>query len=559
MKPSSKFLIRPVILFFITLGLVYFFYIMPGYSKDQWTALYNAFSALVLIGAVVLYTIAIRDAYSIRALNHNNIFPSENKKWMSIWDQYEGSFLANQKKTTVAAQSYFNPDNLLAASLDRIPVLAIIRSMPGTYTGLGILGTFMGFAAGLKNFNTEDIDKSINMLLAGINTAFNTSIVGVVLSICFNFLFLQPLLKRLEQDCNTLTDRIDREFYIDTVDGLKQLFSFEDDGQIWDPRDYNKQMLKELRSQTVSMANFTTDLSDSIQNLAEALVASYRQEMNRIVIDDLKPILNRLADAADKLQDDKAKSADSALEGIIDRLNHSLSDFMKDFKENVSGQTKMEMEGLAHQLKMAGESMGAIPDLMDSLKSSFSAMTEDNLKAMNDVALQGSALQSESISELKILAEQVKLLVESYKEAMVTSEAQNTHSEKIASNLQEVADATSSAITELRRSFSDFQTQNGNLAEKIAKEAEELRVSVASVQSAAQGFNGLDEALAKSFEVISEGLREYRDTTKDGLEKYLESYANTFSQFASKLSGAVEQLGEMVEELQSTIEKRSGK
>jgi methyl-accepting chemotaxis protein len=123
--------------------------------------------------------------------------------------------------------------------------------------------------------------------------------------------------------------------------------------------------------------------------------------------------------------------------------------------------------------------------------------------------------------------------------------------------LEEVADATASAVNELRRSYGEFQVQNGNLVEKIAKEAEELRVSIDSVQSAAQGFKGLDEALEKSFEAINEGLREYRDTTKDGLEKYLESYANTFSQFASKLSGAVEQLGDMVEDLQATVEKRS--
>ena len=45
---------------------------------------------------------------------------------------------------------------------------------------LGILGTFVGIALGLWNFDTKNIEDSIPQLLAGLKTAFFTSIFGMV-------------------------------------------------------------------------------------------------------------------------------------------------------------------------------------------------------------------------------------------------------------------------------------------------------------------------------------------------------------------------------------------
>ncbi len=559
MRISPKAWIRPLLLLLLTVGFVWIFYVGPGFSQTTWTIYYNAFSAFVLLMAVFLYTLAIKDSYTIRALNAGRFNPDVNRKWKSLWELYRSGFLFRHEKTTVMAVTYFNPDNLLSASAERFPVLAILKSMPGTYTGLGILGTFIGFSAGLANFDTanpEAIQKSITGLLAGIETAFNTSIVGIVLSLIFNFLFLQPLLKRLEQDCADLSDRLDQEHYVDSTDHLKEIFAFEDEGRTWLPRDYNQQMLKELKSQTVSLSNFTTDLSDTMQNLAEALVASYRSEMNKMITEDLQPILIRLADAADKLQADKAESADQALQGIVTRLEQTLTDFMHDFRENVTGQTKQEMERLVDQLKAAAESIGALPSLLEDVKGGFSKMTENSVKAMTEAALQGSSLHAENIAELKRLSEQVRTAMESFSRTVASADTQNKHAEKIAASFEEVSEAASVAVSDLRRSFTDFQSQNQNLASAIGKEAEGLRTAVASVQSAAEGFRGLDEALAKNFSAINAGLSEYREVTKDGLEKHLLSYSTSIGNYAGRLSGAVEQLGALVEDLQAALDSR---
>jgi competence ComEA-like helix-hairpin-helix protein len=44
---------------------------------------------------------------------------------------------------------------------------------------IGVLGTFVGIFIGLQGFNPEDIMNSVNKILAGLKTAFFTSIVGM--------------------------------------------------------------------------------------------------------------------------------------------------------------------------------------------------------------------------------------------------------------------------------------------------------------------------------------------------------------------------------------------
>jgi EAL domain-containing protein (putative c-di-GMP-specific phosphodiesterase class I) len=67
----------------------------------------------------------------------------------------------------------------------------VIAQIPGTLTGLGILGTFVGLLLGLRNISFVTVEAalgSVQSILAGIDTAFYTSIAGVILSILFNII-----------------------------------------------------------------------------------------------------------------------------------------------------------------------------------------------------------------------------------------------------------------------------------------------------------------------------------------------------------------------------------
>lgn len=55
-----------------------------------------------------------------------------------------------------------------------------VENLPSLISTLGVIGTFAGITAGLMNFDTGDLDKSIPLLLEGLKTAFFTSLAGMI-------------------------------------------------------------------------------------------------------------------------------------------------------------------------------------------------------------------------------------------------------------------------------------------------------------------------------------------------------------------------------------------
>ncbi len=59
---------------------------------------------------------------------------------------------------------------------------------PNILATLGVLGTFTGILIGLLDFNVDNIDDSVPLLLVGLKIAFSTSIVGMSAAIVFRSL-----------------------------------------------------------------------------------------------------------------------------------------------------------------------------------------------------------------------------------------------------------------------------------------------------------------------------------------------------------------------------------
>ena len=69
---------------------------------------------------------------------------------------------------------------------------SVVMQIPGIMTGIGILGTFVGLILGIREIGFGTVEaalSSVQQILAGIDTAFYTSIVGVILSILFNIFY----------------------------------------------------------------------------------------------------------------------------------------------------------------------------------------------------------------------------------------------------------------------------------------------------------------------------------------------------------------------------------
>ena len=99
-------------------------------------------------------------------------------------------FLKNAEQLDARGRScnvedYINDDTVIH-SVGHTP---LAEMLPGLFTSLGILGTFIGLMNGLGGLDVSDAAKtmeSIPQMIGGMTFAFTTSIVGVACSIVFN-------------------------------------------------------------------------------------------------------------------------------------------------------------------------------------------------------------------------------------------------------------------------------------------------------------------------------------------------------------------------------------
>ena len=105
-----------------------------------------------------------------------------------LMEEYKGKIKTQKSSEQILSEieEYMDED-----TISLIDWNSVVSQIPGTLTGIGILGTFVGLLIGISEIDFNSVDaalESVQTLLAGIHVAFYTSISGLILSILFNIL-----------------------------------------------------------------------------------------------------------------------------------------------------------------------------------------------------------------------------------------------------------------------------------------------------------------------------------------------------------------------------------
>lgn len=111
-----------------------------------------------------------------------------NKKQDKLFTEYKDKVDEQKERDEILAdiETYFSEDMLYVHTWQ-----GLVLQIPGTLTGLGILGTFIGLITGISALGFSSLEatlESVAVLINGIELAFYTSIAGVILSILFNII-----------------------------------------------------------------------------------------------------------------------------------------------------------------------------------------------------------------------------------------------------------------------------------------------------------------------------------------------------------------------------------
>ena len=196
-------LIYTLVIFILIGGIV-----LTSYAPDNVSTVFIVIMECIVLAGVVLGILPVVSYYHAFETGLNNIERALEVQTSSTWSvmaqiedffhqrMLDGLFRDYQEKVQVQRESgqaltdieeYINEDILALRSWQNV-----VLQIPGTLTGLGILGTFIGLLIGIRGIGFSSIDialTSVQTLLSGIQVAFYTSIAGMILSLLFNIIY----------------------------------------------------------------------------------------------------------------------------------------------------------------------------------------------------------------------------------------------------------------------------------------------------------------------------------------------------------------------------------
>lgn len=453
------------------------------------------------------------------SLKETNIAPLANtySKTINI-DTSKG------KKSNIPASEFIN--DFSVCKYNKLN-LRMLDTAAGTLVGLGLLGTFLGLTLGIKGFdssNTERINESIQGLLAGMGTAFLTSLLGMTFSILFTAAD-KALRHRLYKDVKELTDKLDSEYYIDDLvlaninqqNIVNQLYkALKNDLQQQALEIANKltytnaegqnvtignairEILTENTKQSKALMSFSTDLAMELNQGFDETLSRQMQQKIVPLMESVDATTKAVVEHIDKMADTVSSPATDMMQSVVDELKQSMQSLINEFSAGLSSSATSELEHLATQLGTATLAMADFPKNMENISATLQVTIEEVKHAISEIS-------------------------------NTSANANSTAMQQMQEQITYATGAISNAITEVKEVMSGIsqssQEQSNQMVSKLADAAEKMGSFLTgtistlsnSVQQSVKGIT--DDINSKQTDLIA--LQE--DTTSQ-TKKLLENF-----------------------------------
>ena len=414
-----------------------------------------------------------------------------------------------------------------AAHQARRPVGEVAKLPPVMVTTLGILGTFIGIYLGLLDFDTENIDASIPMLLEGLKTAFITSIFGMTAYLLLHYFYKS----------------------YDEKDAA------QNDANSDDPVALLRKVVAELTNLTTATKTAGTTIAKCISSTDEASLNSQIKLIRTDLNDFRQNIQTDFAAFGDKIDRQLTEAMMNGLREIVDQFHARLSDLvgaefrqLKDamltlveWQENY----RISVDAMQAQLKIC---MEQVQSSIEQVAGATDAtrLAGENLDRINS-SLGGISLRAQDIAQhiesLKLQNAQLAMLLQGIK------------------NIGEEAKKVLPSITEhLNEATRHLKDSAGSTEQQLGQAASALRVTVETAiatmnDSSERHSQHVDKYLKKLEDNLQETLTESLDVLVVKLASLSNRFAEDYTPLANKLREIVH-IAESVNGYQSTVVKQ---
>ena len=400
-----------------------------------------------------------------------------------------------------------------------------VNVLASIVTVIGVLGTFVGIAWGLWNFNTDDIQNSVPKLLGGLKAAFFTSILGIVGSIWLKWsnLHKQKGESHSEERSGATVD--------DLADLLRNILEVE------------KEEGKETRESLQSIEKSLTGEGDST-------VLTQLQKLRTTFSDKQDDLVRAFNEFAEQMAENNTQALIEALEEVMRdfnaKINEQFGDNFRQLNEAVGRindwqeQYRQQMNELAAQFRIAAESV-------EQSRQSLEVI------ANRSDAIVSSAEQLDPI--LQSLQHQIGQLDTHLEAFSALAENAGSAFPIIETRLNQLTDDFSTVVREtIDNSHASMQSQR----EALANQSQQLETTVVNTGNhIQQQTEAVFERTSERVEqVIADAFQDYRSaledqsqqlqstiiTTNRGLEDTLQNQSTRLQTMVENASGRLEEI-----------------
>ena len=462
----------------------------------------------------------------------------EKKSWNDLHflgDRLQGTwtdFLQNAELRDAHGGScdvteYINEDTIIYATGGT----RLAELTPGILVSLGILGTFLGLVMGLSGLTLSASDTStllagMEKLIAGMSTAFLTSIAGVVASIAFNLLnnhYVGKCEKAIDRFCDVfglyampkpvsegtamLTLQQEQTTYIrQAVEEISQKMAVQMEQSIM------RAMLPVQRSMDNFILAATQAQVEGVDRIAQVFVQRMTVALGQ-EFDHLRQVLAETGMEQQKTQQEMRAATEAIAQmtqdvvnmhqlsqGVLEHFRDYVSD-MNDSRAQVDETNRKTIELLAAMNKTSGQQAMYLAKLQEyqaslaSVQQQYTAMTDSFLHNAQEQTRITAREMDRAVEQMHEGAQALEGAYEQFTRQTQENLARTTalFDESITTSIRQL-DKTLSGIRETTQVIPQLMSQS---RERYAEQVDQFVTALVRLQKSMEKVSGAAEAAAR--------------------------------------------------------------
>jgi hypothetical protein len=494
--------------------------------------LFVAFLLFFLLPAIGLRLRLAKVLRRLRSTNRDNLKDlqsifEQDKKLQHLWKEFrdtlhaqreerEGQLVVRAWRATTPAEAFFNGQYVVDGRLRT----EFFKHLPGIFTGIGIIGTFLGLITGLQAFKVSEdagqVRESLELLLGGVFEAFLVSASAIALAM-FVTLIEKLLLASLYRCTEAVAQHLDSLFATGaTEEYLARLAHASEE---------SASQAKILKDSLVG------DLKGLLQEMTErqiAAQAAQSQELGRQIAGgiqtSLQEPLKQIGDIVAKASADQSATAGDLLKDVMTSFSQRLNEL---FGGQISGIQELNQKS-AQTMQEAVTALHTLVGRMEGAANDASANMADKMaKAIEQMEQRQSAINQQTENAVAAIKQMVE-------------ESQSNTSSTLNSAISDLGKQVTEMVTGLQAQAARSHEEQQKREDALATRTEGVVVSLGGTVSE------VVKEMAASTEQMRQAVAALERTTTMSIDKLntgaqtLEQGAKAFALAGERVTGSLE-------------------